>query len=271
MKLTCDLCGGALQMNMGAKDAACKNCGLCYSLEVLREKLGVGAAPQPKKEVVPEQPVVPNIPVVTPVVQQTVVEQPVAPAAEQFIMRVNSLVDGCLTGTVQQGCIGVGEHVYINGDYSKPYRVYRFDHDIDTTHVSAGQYAKLDLYPSNKSAMKQANVVTGDSAPVANAYRFPGSVEDYFEDLLRKNFGEYTLQKQVECPGIKIPVSFMLLQNNRPVVAIFIFDSSDARSRYQAQKAEKIFGSAVIGCTHFFKEYRNDAPYVIDRIRAAMG
>lgn len=40
MKLTCDLCGGVLQMNLDGQGAVCGNCGMTYSLEHLRKKLG---------------------------------------------------------------------------------------------------------------------------------------------------------------------------------------------------------------------------------------
>jgi hypothetical protein len=186
-------------------------------------------------------------------------------------MPVEMLFAACLAGDVKQGCIGVGERVYINGDYSKPYTLRRFGNDPDATHASAGEYARLYPVPHHKDVMKQARVITGDPNPTSNAYRYSGSVEGYFTDLLQKNFGEYTLEKQVDCPGLKIPVTFMLMKNGRPLVAIFVFDSKDSHSRYQAQKAQKIFEEAHIGYTHFYKDYRNDMPYVIDRIRAAMG
>lgn len=38
MKLTCDLCGGSLEMKNGS--AVCQDCGLTYSMETLREKMG---------------------------------------------------------------------------------------------------------------------------------------------------------------------------------------------------------------------------------------
>lgn len=41
MKLTCDICGGELEMRAGGQGAVCANCGLAYSLERLKEKLGV--------------------------------------------------------------------------------------------------------------------------------------------------------------------------------------------------------------------------------------
>ena len=44
MKLTCDLCGSELQMTSGGQGAVCTNCGLTYSMERLREKLGIQTA-----------------------------------------------------------------------------------------------------------------------------------------------------------------------------------------------------------------------------------
>jgi hypothetical protein len=67
MKLTCDLCGGVLQMNAGGKDATCKTCGLCYSIDLLREKLGLGATAKPQ-----EKPVAPVVE--TPVVENLVID-----------------------------------------------------------------------------------------------------------------------------------------------------------------------------------------------------
>lgn len=280
MKLTCDLCGGALQVNAGAQDASCKTCGLCYTMDMLRQKLGLGSTQQNKPVETPRAPVA-STPAVDPVREQPVIvktqPKPVeVPAAKQFIMPVDKLFAACLSGDVKQGCIGIGETVYINEDYTKPYRLIRFGNDHAATRVTAGQYTRLFLVPKNrgynsKDAMKNARLVTGDPHPAINAYRCDGSVEGYFADLLGKNFAEYQIDKQVEWPGLKIPVTFMLLKNNRPAMAVFVFDSHDTKSRYQAQKAQKLFDSCAIGCTHFFKDYRNDAPYVIDRIRAAMG
>lgn len=43
MKLTCDICGGTLQMNPDNQGAACTSCGMAYSLESLRAKVGTAA------------------------------------------------------------------------------------------------------------------------------------------------------------------------------------------------------------------------------------
>ena len=75
MKLTCDLCGGVLQMNAGGKDATCKTCGLCYPIAVLREKLGLGAAAQPQEKPAEPEKVIPVV--------EEVIETPVAPVVEE--------------------------------------------------------------------------------------------------------------------------------------------------------------------------------------------
>ncbi len=54
MKLTCDLCGGELEMNTAGQGAVCKYCGLTYSAERLKEKWAI----QP-----PTKPVVKTLPV----------------------------------------------------------------------------------------------------------------------------------------------------------------------------------------------------------------
>ena len=38
MKLTCDLCGGELELSTGGISAVCRNCGIEYGAERLREK-----------------------------------------------------------------------------------------------------------------------------------------------------------------------------------------------------------------------------------------
>ena len=44
MKISCELCGGALQMNVGGQGATCAVCGLSYPMERLREMLAARTA-----------------------------------------------------------------------------------------------------------------------------------------------------------------------------------------------------------------------------------
>ena len=255
MKLTCDLCGGALQMNLGGQDATCKSCGLVYSLARLQEKLGIGGAAPSKTPEAPTKPAV---------------AKPEA-SQEQFTMQVDGVCGRYLTGRVQTGCIGIGETVYINGNESAPYRVYRFGDDIATVKVCAGMNVEIELNGCHRNILKQARTLIGDRTPGVNAYQFPGTLDAYFTHVLQQNFADYTLQTQVAKEGLRLPANYLLLKNGQPVVAIYVISCDDSSARYQAQKAVEIFGQAGIGCTHFYSEYRNDAQYVVDRIRSVMG
>lgn len=59
MKLTCDICGGELQVLSGGQGATCKVCGVTYDIERLREKLGTPAA-QPTAQAQAPQPQAPT-------------------------------------------------------------------------------------------------------------------------------------------------------------------------------------------------------------------
>lgn len=50
MKLTCDICNGDLEIVAGGKGAVCKSCGLAYSVERLKEKLGSQSAAKPVED-----------------------------------------------------------------------------------------------------------------------------------------------------------------------------------------------------------------------------
>jgi len=72
MKLTCDICGGDLQMAAGGQGATCTVCGVTYDIGRLREKLGA-PAPQPTAQTPIQQ-----VPQQAPVVQAPPQPQPTA-------------------------------------------------------------------------------------------------------------------------------------------------------------------------------------------------
>ena len=137
--------------------------------------------------------------------------------------------------------------------------------------ATAGMSINLRLASCPKALQRQAKTLVGDNPPAENAYHFPGTVDEYFTYLLRENFADYKLRVNMAWEDMEIPVSYMLLKDGYPAIAIFVFGSQDAKARYQAQKAMEVFGRAGVSCTHFYEEYRNEPAYVVDRIRSAMG
>ncbi len=276
MKLTCDLCGGALQVNLGGQGATCTVCGLGHTMDRLREKLnGQSVRPEPSQPVVPT-----SIGMIDDMIDEgTVVEKPRTPrpcfdyVPKQFVLDNNAVYSGDFGGFIQQGGIGLGDKVYINGDYSKPYTIYSINDDCYTSCAKQGQTVQLfvDISPRERKLLKNARLVTGAPNPVANAYNYPGTVLEYFSRLLRATFSEYEIREDVSRNEISIPIRYLFCRYGKPVLALFLLDSNDSQSRYQVEKATRLLAPEGIVCTHFYDNYRNDAPYVIDRIRGALG
>ena len=149
MKLTCDLCGGKPQVNPGGQGARCADCGLGYTMERLREKLGVQTPKQPEPApVISAEPEPVKVAPEAETVKKA--ENPVFArncdfSARQFVMENNGRGRGDLTGLVAQGGIGLGDSVYIDGDYAHPYVVYSINDDPDVICAKAGQSADLYL------------------------------------------------------------------------------------------------------------------------------
>ena len=55
------------------------------------------------------------------------------------------------------------------------------------------------------------------------------------------------------------------------MLAVLLVNSRDGKACYQAEKAIRIFAREGIAYTHFYEDYRNDLPYVIQRIGSALG
>jgi len=271
MKICCDLCRGTLQMNAGGQDATCLNCGMTYTMERLRRMLN------PPQDSVVQPPVAPAVTMPVPA--------PVAPlgvtggatpqnnriTVPQFIMHITSAKGDKITGTVQQGGVGIGDTVFINNDYAHPYQVQGDENGCPVKQGNTVLFM-LDNVPSY--IMKNARIVTGVSNPVESAYNYPSSgplaVLSYMENLLQREFADYKIENNVPCAGVSKPVTFLLSKDGRPVVAVYIIDLYNEKERYAVKKAARVLAPYGIGVTHFIETYRNDAPYVVERIRSAM-
>ena len=131
MKLTCDLCDGSLQMNNDGQGAVCTVCGILYPMARLKEKLKSQPAGQTNGSETRETP--------APAKEVPFVPQP-------FILNLTK-GNGDLSGYVQQGGIGLGDNIYINGDYSRPYTIYSINDDYNVVSVKQGM--NVDLFVSN--------------------------------------------------------------------------------------------------------------------------
>lgn len=287
MKICCDLCGGTLQMNTAGQDATCLTCGMSYTMERLRRMLQSAqtpAVPVPKPAAPAPAPAPkPAVPATSVPAPKPAVPAPAVPApfgmngqifaktstVPQFVMDVTSGKGDVFNGIVRQGAVGVGDRVYINYDYSHPYTVLG-DGGGNIIVKQGAVRLKLDDCP--KKVAQEASIITGVPNPVESYYNSQNAASPlaYFENLLRREFSDYQLEKEVPCAGVKKPVTFLLSRNGQPRVAVFVVDRQSQFERHAVQKAAQVLAPYGVGVTHFYKFFRNDAPYVVERIRAAM-
>ena len=332
MKLTCDLCGSALQVTLGGQSASCPSCGLTYSMERLKEMLNAQTSvtaesteaeskksdsskqesnksvtqedivydvtewekPETEKEVIyevtdweipeTEKEIVYDVTdwEIPKTEKEDVNDVTVWEKADalvpvfdfkpkQFVMEIKGNGIGDLSGWVCQGAIGLGDSVYLDGDYAHPYTVYSINDDGNMICAKEGMPTELFIAISNRKLLKNVKTVTGNPDPVANVYNYPGTVREYFAHVFASTFSQYEIRADVPHSELKIPVNYMFFRDGKPVMVVFLIHSNNSMARYQVEKAARIFRQNGIGCTHFFENYRNDMPYVIQRIRGTMG
>lgn len=276
MKIACELCGGTLLINAGGKNVTCTACGLNYTMERLREMLAESNSTkqEPPVQSPPEREqdtkVIYDVKEWTEVLPEPEPDRGFDFVPEQFVMSVTKTGADYVSGYIHKGGIGVGDRIYINHDDQHPYTVRCLD-DPTRSDAKKGMQVRLYLRKCPKYVLKKAGTVTGDPGVVANAYNYPGTVSEYFSGLLQGTFSGYEIHTDVPHEELDIPVSFLLHKNGKPVLAVFLIHSNDRKARTQVRRAERIFALEGVCCTHFYHNYRNDAPYVIDRVRDVLG
>ena len=285
MRIICDICGGGLQINSGGQGAICTVCHLNYAMSRLREKLNLQMMNVP--ELAPPAPEPPGS--VLPVALKTDFPTPPAVSAKmetekparavkterstvvpkQFSLRPGR-GKGHVSGTVQQGGIGLGDKVYINYDYSHPYVVSQVnDGDIC---AKEGMQADLYLRDCPPSVLRNVFAVSGAPRPSLSGHNYPGPLEEYFLYVLERQFPDCRIDTNVPKTGsgLNKPVDFVVYRDEKPLLAVILVDRSNNADRYRNQKAAELFMTEGVACTHFYRDYRNDMPYVVERIKKAL-
>ena len=200
MKISCDLCGGELQMEAGGQGARCTVCGMVYSLERLREKWKIPPAEEPCRKIVP---------------------------AEK-----------------------------------------RKKEPTDEPSLSPGRSKEEPM----DAIWKKVEERQPQPLSAQDSYSYPGSPEHYFEDLFATYFSQYRVMRDVPMvsPGEEgLPVSFLLLQGDRPALAILLCSKNEYRYN-RVTNPMRACTRQRIPCQRYYREFRNDAAYVCDRVYRAV-
>jgi hypothetical protein len=104
-----------------------------------------------------------------------------------------------------------------------------------------------------------------------------GSAEADFESLLtEENFQGYTIERNVHVNRFDpsahpscLPVSYLFAKNGTPVLAVYVMQRNHYRAMI-AIGAYRVLEEQQIPYIRFFKGFRNEKQYVLDRVRAAL-
>ena len=98
--------------------------------------------------------------------------------------------------------------------------------------------------------------------------------DDYFEKLITEEaFPGYTIERNVRPSRYDksahpscYPVTYLFSRGDTPLLAVFVMQTNQYRSMI-ARGTYKILDDNAIAYIRFFKGYRNDPDYVINRIK----
>lgn len=151
----------------------------------------------------------------------------------------------------------------------------------------------LEQYAASRQQAAPAPQAT-PNAQLVDLYSFRGTPYEYFNRLLHTNFPEYEIRTNVDprsvlqisgtawtcrcgnrnytgkCeqrgapqPREYQPITFMLYRNNMPSLAIILCTEQNAAIR----KTIEACGTMGAACQCYYTHFRNNASYIIDRIR----
>lgn len=126
----------------------------------------------------------------------------------------------------------------------------------------------------NKKSQKETTETPVEVCPPED---FAASEETCFESLLtEENFQGYTIERDVHVNRFDpsahpscLPVSYLFAKNGNPVLAVYVMQRNQYRAMI-ALGAYRVLEAQQIPYMRFFKGFRNEKQYVLDRVRAAL-
>ena len=108
------------------------------------------------------------------------------------------------------------------------------------------------------------------AAPAPDCYSFRGSVDDYFAQLISIHFPHLRVfRDQWFGTPQDVPVSFLLYQDGVAKLAVILCDSQEYRTR-RVQNTVDACIARNIPYQRYFRDFRNEKSYVVDRIRSVL-
>lgn len=168
---------------------------------------------------------------------------------------------------VESGSFEPGDTLYVDGEKSKPCVIYQIEqHNQYIASAEQGMEVTMIVYGSQTAYLEGAEYLCGP-----NAFSGSKEVEDYFSCLLHTHFKDYTIKHNMKMTSKEpaVPASFLLLRENKPLLAIILCGSQ----RYKRKKILNTMEACEqlgIAVQRYFVEFANDEDYVVDRVKSAL-
>ena len=123
--------------------------------------------------------------------------------------------------------------------------------------------------PRQQPVPYQPSVPQQQSPIAADAYTYRGSVEDYFLEVLQRAFPDYHIHQNPRTSDTE-HLTILLHQNGGLKAVLILCD----KNKFDTQQIRDTMDSCMmtgVPCLRFMREFRNDANYVTQRIRKALG
>lgn len=129
---------------------------------------------------------------------------------------------------------------------------------------------------ASEERMTSASPATEESSGKVTLYDHDGSAEEYFLNLLSDSLPGCTLEENVSSArlfsspsGVQAPRNILISRMGQPALLVLLLPKNGYRCKAVTEFKKKCDG-AGIRYLQFFLEFRNEATYVVNRIRQAL-
>ena len=129
---------------------------------------------------------------------------------------------------------------------------------------------------ASEERMTSVSPATEKSSGQVTLYDHGGRAEEYFLNLLSDSLPGCTLEENVSSArlfsgpsGVQAPRNILITRAGRPALLILLLPKNGYR-RKAVTEFKKKCDSAGIRYLQFFLEFRNEADYVVNRVRQAL-
>lgn len=236
-KITCDLCGGTLQIDAGGQSASCMDCGMPHSIERVREKLkttnssngNIDVNDEHKETLLMDDGIVDTddeiildgeiVTVIDDDVDTGEVPIPVDSKKETIVhktlkdhtlrLKVESVTTPLFIGNIVigarilNGTLFPNQRIFLEGNPNISCVACKLTDSFkkELKHAKAGKSVKITVTGILKKHIAIGSVFVREQLspgfPATDCYSYADSPEKYFEQLLHGVFSEYNIKQNV--------------------------------------------------------------------------